>query len=42
MAKVVKTNNVWVDVGIEVGKVVLKKVLDYCLNSNKKGGKKNG
>ena len=40
--KGIKTNNVWVDVGLMVGKVVLEKVLDYCLDSNKKGEKKNG
>ncbi len=39
MAKSVKTNNVWVDVGLMVGSVVLDKVLDYCWESKKKGDK---
>lgn len=42
MAKCINTNNVWVNVGIKLGQVVLEKVIDYCLDSNKKGGKKNG
>lgn len=40
--KVVKTNNVWVDVGIMVGQVVLEKVIGYCLDSKGKREKKNG
>ena len=40
--KSVKTNNVWVDVGIMVGQVVLEKVIDYYLDSKRKWEKKNG
>ena len=39
MVKSVKTNNVWIDFGLMVGSVVLDKVLDYCLDSKKKGEK---